>query len=441
MEEISKPTDFKRKFPKVLFPIIIIVGLVAASFVLIPYLNSLNASKELKGFTINGFTADTTSSTNNSLILRLNLTYYNEYTSAFTLENQSLTLWMQNTSQSPWQEVGSLYNNRSFSVPNKGSCSLTTCLSVSNSVSDSMKRIFLGTIVMHGNFTVKITGEIKIGNKTETNVPDILQVETSAEAKTVFQYEVPDASPSLFVINDLHTPGVDSANPTKFLMGITARYANPLPLPVDFVSLTAKVLNRTLDGIMGDFNVNSSNLGSVPAFTTKNFSASFLLYPPQIGWIVSDLISAINDVIKLQNIAGLVKIGNVSIMFHRAAETEKTSFSFKLSIIGYAVEGSDLYLDVEFVNPCDLIFNLTYLDLKMYLANTFQKLVWIDEAMNYSIAQYSTTRVTHLKVNANVASFLQHVNDKYDLAGTLTVNCYNYNGDIPFNTYDVVLIS
>jgi hypothetical protein len=77
----------------------------------------------------------------------------------------------------------------------------------------------------------------------------------------------------------------------------------------------------------------------------------------------------------------------------------------------------------------------------MYLANTFQKLVWIDQAMDLSIPQYSTTLVKHLKVNANVPSFIQHAQEKFDLVGKLTAKCFNFNGDIPFTTYDVQIIT
>jgi hypothetical protein len=145
-------------------------------------------------------------------------------------------------------------------------------------------------------------------------------------------------------------------------------------------------------------------------------------------------------VIKFKNVLAVVQVGKVNITFIRTLENMASDLKFTLKIANYYVEGLNLFLDVEFVNPCGLVFNLTAIDLDMYVTGTLQKVVWIDKTLFVAVGSYNSTRVNHIQVNADVNAFLQHTKDLFDLIGTLTAQSFNFDGTIPFTSYGVKIL-
>lgn len=443
IEEIHKPKDFKieRKGLKTV-GLLVILGIASiAGYILIrPYFQK----SELKGFYLRNFGISEINNSSATIVASFQFEYYNEYGMSFQLGmgTQNLELQMQNRSFDPWQKIGIISNNQTVPVNISSSTIFFGVMNISNSLLDADKRMFMGEILKRSNFSLRIIGSITVVDKPSDAMPDKLDMDVIKKATDLFGYGLPSNGPSTFIFSDIITPGVDPANPSLFQLGILCRFRNPLNVPISFVDCEACFYNRTLDGLLGCLKLNPVETGIINAGGCRNLTRFFFVPPAQIAWIISDLLSEYTDVLKVKNLNATVDIGKVRIYFARALETEESDIKFELIIKNYRVDGTRLFLDLELVNPCNVTFNMTYIDLDMFLAHTTQRIVWIEQELNLTILPYSRTQINNIEVNADVAAFLQHINDLMDLIGYLKGSSYN-SGELTINydSRDVDIIS
>jgi hypothetical protein len=441
MEEISAPTQIihSRNWKK---PVIIIAIIVIPLIFAIPFILQLFAKSEEKGFFLNDLTLHELKDSEQAVTLGWEMSYVNEYDGELALTAYQIRIETKIQSSNKWQELMVLSGEQSVIIPENGHSNFSIKFDLSNGESDSALKEFLGKILMKEEITFRLTGGFKASPLSNVNIPDVFEIDILKKATELFGYSIPTHGPTFLTIKDFQTHTPDPAYPSLFKMSVLSEYKNPFNFPINFISAKATILNRTLDGTMGTINWGLAELGEIIKNGTKNIEQ--ILYVPtnQIKWIVEDLLSNRTDVVKIIDLEGTVKIGEVIISFQRDLESAHSDLQFKLTIVGYRADiNGNLILDAAIDNPCNIIFNITYIDIDMFVAGTTQKVLEVSQSLDITILPYSQTMITNIVASAKYETFLLHLNDKFDLIGNLQANCYNFNGVIYFDSKNVELLT
>ncbi len=114
-----------------------------------------------------------------------------------------------------------------------------------------------------------------------------------------------------------------------------------------------------------------------------------------------------------------------------------SSFLFQSLIIPSS--GSDVYLDLTIFNPCDVILNFSYIVISVVIHNTNTQLMWCNQPVNVMLTQYNNATIKHLLVNVNEALMVINMKSAINILGQITTECYNFNGNIAMNLYNLQL--
>jgi hypothetical protein len=447
MEKIEAPDTFtnpkskgaKRNWKKI---IAILVIITIPTAIATPYVIDLLATTEDETLTFGSLSLQAYHNDSDTVSIGLSFAYQNEYEKDLTLDKYEVTLYMKNKSAVEWQKVTDMTGSISKSIPVSGKIDITAIFNMSNSVSDSLKRLFMGEIIKKSDFSFRIKGNLHTALLSDATIPDKIALDISVIAKDYFKYEIPDNGVTILTLKDLITNPPNPLFPNKFNTGLISEYENPLPFPINFTSLSAKIFNRTLDGQLGSFSWDQTKLGNFGSLSKKNISETLYLSFDDIASLVEDLLSGITDVIKLKDVSGIVYIGDVAISISRSVETVASDLEFKLEISKYgAGPNGKLLIEATIVNPCNLIFNVSYIDIRMYPTGTLQQLLYLSQSVNVTIFQYRSNVIKDLLVDVSYTSFLAHIDDTFTLIGYLVAQSYNYNGTINFNAKDVELLT
>jgi hypothetical protein len=440
MEIIDPPPNLRKFNYKALLLIGIILG--TATGIAVPFLLREPEQGLPTGFDITGLSLVSMDNTTETATLQFEFRYVNEFDVKLQITSLLATVMMKNKSSLDFQTLFVVDSNTPVIIESNGLGIVTGKFVVSNSADHALRRMMLGELIKKNDFTFKFEGTVRIApmEMVGEDFPDYLTMSVVKPARDIFGYEVPTLSSSMFTLIDLITPGIDPAYPSLFQVDCVALYKNPFGFPVTFDAYGLSIYNRTGQKL-GDYMFNSSVLGYIAPGANGSFSALFRAVPNQVGWIVSDLLSEISDVIILKNITGIVKIGMVRIEISEPMQVMASDITFTLEIANYYPSGLNLALDIKFINPCGIIFNLTKLFMEMFVSGTIQKVATIDNSDTWTIQPYSELLVTGIIVNAEYDRFVQHVNGLFDLIGYLSANSYNFAGDIPFNSLEVKIIN
>lgn len=441
MEIIDSPIRGKKLNLKPFFIILIIIG--SSIGIAIPILMYQKQNGSQSGFTFIGFSVKSYDNNSQSVTLNAEFQYKNDIGKKIQITTFEGTFLYKAKNELNWRNLFDVTNKENINVDLTNPVNFTGNFQITNKDSDSLKRFLLGEIIRKGEFTIRIQGKVYITPNEEVgeDFPTYLEMNIIKSGNEQFQYDIPSNGVSTFLLNDIITPGIDPSYPNDYQLIVKAEYKNVFSFPITFDNFNFSLINRTENSNLGDFSFNASFLGLINANSTKNFTTKIFAKPDQLGWVVSDLLSDKTDVIKIINLVGIVKIGEVKIQFNDTKQVLASNLKFELKIVRYGAQGVNLVLDVELVNPSGLVFNLTSIILEMFVTGTIQKIVDINKVGYWPIEAYSKTKVKNLVVDAEYSAFIQHLNDNFDLIGNFQANSFNFDGVITFENTDVDIIT
>ena len=162
----------------------------------------------------------------------------------------------------------------------------------------------------------------------------------------------------------------------------------------------------------------------------------------EITDILSDLLSGNSDIFQYEDIHVSFNVGGILINGSKMEEIVKAEYSIKLEVAGYNLIGSGGFtIDMAFINPCGFAFNLTYIEIDIFITGThqMQNAIWLHDYVSvepYSyipVRAYSTTIVEDIGVEIDT-DYIDNIlgGAQVDFIGFLTIDCYQYEDDIPF---------
>ncbi|MHA1820603.1 MAG: hypothetical protein ACTSU2_16425 [Promethearchaeota archaeon] len=445
--EIRAPVSVRKikikKYIKVVGIIsIIIVGLV----VFIPII--IRSKYTIADSTSEISKIDVISADNSSLYCQLDLKLHNPSPDGFTILNSSISLFYQNVTQaglpepSKHQVIANLHLNKSFIVNPNSYRTINIYFTLQKN--DEAAENFIGMVLAKENHTILVQGVLNI-NSEEINS---LSVNTKIRANDLFHYSVTDdKSTHLLINNNIKTIPV-SAPDTTTDIELVMFYSNPFSYPMQINSLSFYLENET-GKIWDHYTSNATiNIGA-----SSYYNISILADPTsdEITKTVSLLLNGTEDVFYLRNISAAFSIGPISFSIYRDVEFLKSNFSLSLKIIGYHLTSSSLKLDIEFDNGCGFEFNLTYIHIDIYIAGTnqLQKAIWLHDNVSIApydyapIKKYSATVIYGVNVNFDSKYVNKVLIDKsrVDYIGYLSINSFQYDDDVPFESLNQTMIS
>jgi hypothetical protein len=441
MEIIPPPLRGKKPNLKPIFIILIVIG--ASVGIIIPIVLHQRAQVVQKGFIFNGFSLKSSDNASESVTMAAEFQYTNDLGKKIQITSIDATFYYKAKNDTNWLVLFSLSDKNNVIVDLNNPANITGIFQLTNSKEDALKRFLFAEIIRKGEFTIRIQGHVGISpmEEVDDDFPTQLEMDIIKVGNETFKYDIQSNGVSTFLLVDIVTPGIDINHPNDYQIQITAQYKNSLPFAINFQSVNFSLINRTENANLGSFSFDHTIIGEINGSTEKNFTTTIFVNPNQMGWIVSDLLSDITDVVKMIDLKGTVKIGPVLITLEDKKQVIASSLKFELKITRYYAQGASLVLDVEFINPTGLVFNLTSIKMSMYVTGTIQKVVEIDKTGLWEIKPYKNTEVIGLVVNAEYSVFLQHINKNFDLEGYFEANSFNYNGIITFKNDDVDIIT
>lgn len=219
------------------------------------------------------------------------------------------------------------------------------------------------------------------------------------------------------------------------------KYNNPFDFPVTLKQLDFDVTNGT-SGTWASYSMSEDPV-SIEGNGHLNVTSKAKPEKSEITTILSDLVSGVEDMFVYKKIHAVFQIESFEFEIYIGSEIVKSDLDFALEIVDYTI--IPLTIDIEFVNPSGINFNLTYIDITIYLADTTKKAIWYADYVEKPPHDYipviscGKTRVDGIAPSFNLINAIAALEDgnNVDMIGYFSVNCYQYADDVPFRSYDV----
>ncbi len=443
MREVEAPDNAFRKIPKAkvigLIALIVVPLAIATPFI-IEYLTTRD-QREIVFQSLDLVASTEANETNDATAtFAMHFEYLNAYEEPFTINRFSVDLALKQENVNDWTDVLTATSTAEQSIARRGYSNLTVSFTIEENEPEKIQ--LLERILMKSADSLQFEGELRLSRGVE-RVPDLINFRFEEELHRLFDYNLPGEGPSTFLIVDLHSIGPNQADPTLLDLGVDSIYENPFDFPITLKNTSMRVTNRTSETGWGAYSFEPDV--SIESRGNTSIFAQLALFPDEISFIVSDLLNGSRDTFYLRQVSAQFSVGNLSISGYRENEVAASKLVFELTIDSFGLaSGGRLQITAKIVNPCNLIFNISYLKLDMFVKNTQNKVLEIDQAIGevdgkILVEPYSATYIEDLVLDVSYTNFIQNLDNNFDLYGYLIADCYNFEGYIYFGSTDVDL--